>query len=111
MSELQSQMMAEEELSRIFSKSKHQSRTGIIRYNPGLMMLSPSSNSQASIADKKEDQDKGETGFSNFGHFKPPIKRPSCNPIVKDERFKRLNEINHSSNFEKQFDRLPYCDK
>lgn len=30
-------------------------------------------------------------GFSKFGHFKAPIKRPSCNPMVKDERFKRLN--------------------
>jgi hypothetical protein len=30
-------------------------------------------------------------GFSKFGHFKAPIKRPSCNPIVKDERFRRYN--------------------
>ena len=33
-------------------------------------------------------------GFSIFGHFKAPIKRPSCNPMVKDERFKRLNTVN-----------------
>lgn len=37
---------------------------------------------------------KNEAGFSNFGHFKPPIKRPSCNPIVKDEKFKKINEVN-----------------
>lgn len=30
-------------------------------------------------------------GFSNYGHFKAPIKRPSCNPMIKDERFKRIN--------------------
>lgn len=34
-------------------------------------------------------------GFSKFGHFKAPIKRPQCNPIVKDERFRKLvNEGN-----------------
>lgn len=30
-------------------------------------------------------------GFSKFGHFRAPIKRPQCNPIVKDERFRKLN--------------------
>lgn len=36
-------------------------------------------------------------GFSNYGHFKAPIKRPSCNPIVKDEKFKRLNTVNEGN--------------
>jgi hypothetical protein len=35
-------------------------------------------------------------GFSNFGHFKAPIKRPSCNPMIKDERFKRINDIDEA---------------
>jgi hypothetical protein len=33
-------------------------------------------------------------GFSKFGHFKAPIKRPKCNPIVKDEKFRKLNIVN-----------------
>lgn len=36
-------------------------------------------------------------GFSNYGHFKAPIKRPSCNPIIKDEKFKRLNTVNEGN--------------
>ena len=31
-------------------------------------------------------------GFSNFGEFRAPIKRINCNPIVKDEVFKRMAE-------------------
>ena len=53
-------------------------------------MLSPKPKKEVEI--ERMAFEKKESGFSNFGHFKPPIKRPSCNPIVKDERFKRMNE-------------------
>lgn len=43
---------------------------------------------------KGESVSNNEGYFSNFGHFRAPIKRPSCNPIVKDERFRHLNSEN-----------------
>jgi len=50
-------------------------------------------------------------GFSNFGHFKAPIKRPTCNPIIKDERFKRLNTLEGANQapFERYEGKTP-CD-
>lgn len=50
-------------------------------------------------------------GFSNFGHFKAQIKRPSCNPIIKDERFKKLNTINEGiHDNEERFGGMFSCD-
>ena len=50
-------------------------------------------------------------GFSNYGHFKAPIKRPSCNPIIKDERFKRLNTVNEGNqDFLNKFREEIHCD-
>jgi hypothetical protein len=51
-------------------------------------------------------------GFSNFGHFKAPIKRPKCNPIIKDERFRRLNNLVNEGNQSDptDFQRMIPCD-
>jgi hypothetical protein len=66
-------------------------------------VLRPSFNGEVKRTEERGSLTKEEPGFSNFGHFKPPIKRPSCNPIVKDERFKSLNENNNlTCNFEFQ---------
>ena len=97
-------MEAEKELSAIFSKSKNgmYNREGNYTFfSPDLSYSScvscPSSNyedSNSKVFGKNSDSAEG---FSNFGHFKAPIKRPSCNPIVKDERFKRLNTVNEGN--------------
>lgn len=101
MSELESHMLAEEELSSIFSNRKHQSKTGIIRYTRPLpqSILSPTSHSTNPTKQPTEQLGKTDIGFSNFGHFKPPMKRPSCNPMIKDDRFRTLNELNNSAAF------------
>lgn len=96
MSELESQMKAEEELASIFSKSKTLNKIKIQKINPVHLMWSPNSD-KIEDPGKEEKEELARTslansiGFSNFGHFKPPVKRPQCNPIVRDERFLKIN--------------------
>lgn len=96
MSELESQMKAEEELTSIFSKGKGIKKIKIQKINPVHLMWSPNSEKDdESIIREREGNNKNtgsnSNGFSNFGHFKPPIKRLQCNPIVKDENFVKMD--------------------
>lgn len=75
--ELESQMLAEEEMQSIYSQSTY-ANSYCTNTQSQLWGLSPA----------KVDQT---DGFSNFGHFRAPIKRPSCNPLLKDDIFKRIN--------------------
>ena len=97
-SELESYILAEEELSSIFSKSKLTPKYNINstcgQAGQG-MQHSMYSNSTHSTNTGNSNNNIADVGFSNYGHFRAPIKRPSCNPIVKDERFKRLNTVNN----------------
>ena len=102
-------MEAEKEFSAIFQNEKKFMKTGIInRQEGGWGVLSPnisySSTCSTSNMGNSERAFQTETNstssaveFSNYGHFKAPIKRPSCNPIVKDEKFKRLNTVNEGN--------------
>jgi hypothetical protein len=84
-------------------------KTGVINKQEGFGVLSPniSYSSTCSTSNMGHSENTyGETnsissarvvGFSNYGHFKAPIKRPSCNPIIKDEQFKRLNSVNEGN--------------
>jgi hypothetical protein len=86
-------MQAEEELSSIFSKKTNQrlttTTTTTSNTNTGHFMWSPNSA-------MTKDQTLTNGNFSKYGHFRAPIKRPSCNPIIKDERFKKINTMNEN---------------
>jgi len=102
-------MEAEKEFSAIFKNEKKFMKTGIInRQTAGWGALSPNisysstcSTSNMGNSERTICHDTNSTssavGFSNYGHFKAPIKRPSCNPIIKDEKFKRLNTVNEGN--------------
>lgn len=87
LSELESQMLAEEELQSIFNYSRKEAQS----LNYGWQMWSPQS-PHSRQNDHRQGyfaQTLGE--FSNLGNLRSPLKRPSCNPMVKDEAFKKLN--------------------
>ena len=87
-------MLAEEELNAIFNKSAETQKTAGHSSNFQLNYGSSLSTGQSTSHSNTADGSNNEVGFSNFGHFRAPIKRPSCNPMIKDERFKSLNDVN-----------------
>jgi hypothetical protein len=106
MSELESQMKAEEELTSIFSKGKAIKKIKIQKINPVHLMWSPNSEKEEEFLNREKEESiknngSNSNGFSNFGHFKPPIKRLHCNPIVKDENFVKMD---NSEQYLKTFD-------
>lgn len=101
MSELQSIMEAEQELREIFSNSKSRLHGGISGngFYPGFcnernLSLIDKGNLNYSQSDATTTTSQGSLGFSNYGHFRAPIKRPKCNPIAKDEKFKAMSFVN-----------------
>eukprot|EP00347_Sterkiella_histriomuscorum_P013885 403362992 len=103
-SELRSIMEAEQELSEIFSRSRQRYQdisscpTSQLGFSTS-SQWSPDKTNNFRLNNLNQStstltQPDLLMGFSKFGHFKAPIKRPTCNPIVKDERFKRLNNVN-----------------
>jgi hypothetical protein len=98
-SDLKSLLEAEAELSSIFSKKNgHNNCYGSYGQGDINALWSPDKNSSVSTMTGNSEQfsiTSGQevpptVGFSKFGQFKAPIKRPKCNPIVKDERFKKM---------------------
>src|ERR1035437_2883400 len=95
LSDIRSLMMAEEEMSSIFSKNKTNNTT----QSTGWQMWSPNS-SQNQTTPTSSNQNglanfKNESGFSNYGHFEASLKRPSCNPLAKDTSAREMqNPLN-----------------
>ena len=102
MSDLKSLMEAEQELSSIFSKNKNPVNYEGYSMGASHALWSPDKNSSISTnggfsemqSINGQENTTFQVGFSKFGHFKAPIKRPKCNPILKDEKFRRLNIVN-----------------
>lgn len=111
-SEIESLMEAEEELRSIFSQRQTTYSIGghsnNFQLNYGTQLkLSESITSHTNSTSVSNN----EVGFSNFGHFRAPIKRPSCNPLVKDERFRSLNDVNNDYSRQlEELNRLVPCD-
>ena len=95
LSDLQLLLEAEEELNSIFSRRKNQPVNRLMKraIDSSSSDSSYSWNSQVSSNYYISTQ---ADSFSKYGHFKAPIKRPSCNPLIKDERFKRMNTANEA---------------
>mmetsp|Transcript_41687 Transcript_41687/g.30632 ORF Transcript_41687/g.30632 Transcript_41687/m.30632 type:complete len:236 (+) Transcript_41687:162-869(+) len=84
-------MQAEEELRGIFGRKKPQQRTGILRLNAQAMTLSPSSE-DVDLRNFRKDKEALDSFTQQDLPFKPPLKRPTCNPIVKDQFFRNFLE-------------------